>query len=92
LLKAENLFKVGQSNDKGLADMETGSEVYMSELLAGFDMDDMDDADEANEEDLVELGDEFAKVTLLVRSIQDSLAEFIQNVDDGLQYLYYCAK
>ena len=29
----ENLFVVGSSNDKGLADMETGSEVYMSELL-----------------------------------------------------------
>jgi hypothetical protein len=32
-LKAKNLFAVGTSNDKGLADMETGSEVYMSELL-----------------------------------------------------------
>ena len=28
-----NLFAVGESQDKGLADMETGSEVYMSELL-----------------------------------------------------------
>jgi hypothetical protein len=28
-----NLFAVGESKDKGLADMETGSEVYMSELL-----------------------------------------------------------
>lgn len=27
------LFSIVQSNDKGLADMETGSEVYMSELL-----------------------------------------------------------
>lgn len=35
-LKAENLFAVGSSNDKGLADMETGSEVYMSELLVSF--------------------------------------------------------
>jgi hypothetical protein len=40
--------------------METGSEVYMSELLAGFDMDEIEDADEANEEDLLELADEFA--------------------------------
>ena len=32
-LKQQNLFEVGQSNDKGLAEMETGSEVYMSELL-----------------------------------------------------------
>ena len=28
-----NLFAVGESQDKGLADIETGSEVYMSELL-----------------------------------------------------------
>jgi hypothetical protein len=28
-----NMFAVGESKDKGLADMETGSEVYMSELL-----------------------------------------------------------
>lgn len=27
------LFTIKESNDKGLADMETGSEVYMSELL-----------------------------------------------------------
>lgn len=30
---AEKLFAVGESNDRGLADIETGSEVYMSELL-----------------------------------------------------------
>ena len=29
----QSLFKIKESNDKGLADMETGSEVYMSELL-----------------------------------------------------------
>lgn len=68
-MKAENLFVVGSSNDKGLADMETGSEVYMSELLAGFDMDDMDDAEEANEEDLIELNDDFAQVKVLVKHI-----------------------
>ena len=28
-----NLFTIKESNDRGLADMETGSEVYMSELL-----------------------------------------------------------
>jgi hypothetical protein len=40
---------------------------------AGFDMEDFDDADEANEEDLVELGDEFAKVTDLVALVKDRL-------------------
>lgn len=55
-----NLFKIKESQDKGLADMETGSEVYMSELLAGFDMEDFDEADEQNEEDLMLLNDDFA--------------------------------
>ena len=32
----QNLFAVKESTDKGLADMETGSEVYMSELLVRF--------------------------------------------------------
>lgn len=31
-----NKFAVKESNDKGLADMETGSEVYMSELLVSL--------------------------------------------------------
>lgn len=29
----QSLFAVKESQDRGLADMETGSEVYMSELL-----------------------------------------------------------
>ncbi len=63
--------------------METGSEVYMSELLvssgeftifqAGFDMEDMDDAEEANEEDLLELGDKFAQIKILVTHIQETM-------------------
>ncbi len=32
-----NIFTIKESNDRGLADMETGSEVYMSELLVRFD-------------------------------------------------------
>lgn len=32
----QNLFTIKESNDRGLADMETGSEVYMSELLVDF--------------------------------------------------------
>ena len=76
-LTAAKLFAIGESKDQGLADVETGSEVYRSELLAGFDMEDFEDADEANEEDLIELGDPFAQVTLLVRHILDTLNEFI---------------
>lgn len=72
------MFAKGESNDKGLADMETGSEVYMSELLAGFDMEDFDDAEEQNEEDLISLGDDFAKVDL-ISHLKNSLNEFICN-------------
>ena len=74
------MFAKGESNDKGLADMETGSEVYMSELLAGFDMEDFDDAEEQNEEDLISLGDEFARVDF-ISHIKNSLNEFICNQD-----------
>lgn len=59
--------------------METGSEVYMSELLAGFDMEDIDDAEEANEEDLVELGDKFAQVKVLVNHILETMKQYIAN-------------
>ena len=57
--------------------METGSEVYMSELLAGFDMEDFDEADEQNEEDLLLLGDEFAKIGDLKQHILGKFKEFI---------------
>lgn len=72
---------MGQSQDKGLADVETGSEVYMSELLAGFDMEDFDDAEEANEEDLLLLNDDFAQVKVLVNHIQERLNEFVCSED-----------
>jgi len=32
----QNIFTIKESNDRGLADMETGSEVYMSELLVSI--------------------------------------------------------
>lgn len=66
LLQGGGLFAVKESTDRGLADMETGSEVYMSELLAGFDMEDFDEAEEQNEEDLIELGDSFGSINLKV--------------------------
>ena len=87
-----NLFKVKPSTDKGLADMETGSEVYMSELLAGFDLDDLDEADEQNEEDLMLLGDEFAKVKDLSQHILQQFKEFASNGEGGREYLDYCIK
>lgn len=77
------MFEVGQSKDKGLADIETGSEVYMSELLAGFDMEDFDEADEANEEDLLLLKDDFADVKILVQHIQERLNQFVCTEEQG---------
>ena len=41
-------------------------------------MDDFDDAEEMNEEDLISLGDEFAKIDL-VNHIKNSLISFILN-------------
>lgn len=36
-------------------------------------MEDMDDAEEANEEDLLELGDKFAQIKILVTHIQETI-------------------
>lgn len=84
------LFQIKESTDRGLADMETGSEVYMSELLAGFDMEDFDEAEEQNEEDLVELGDSFGNINLK-NYIQETLNEFVKGAG-GAEYLSYCVK
>lgn len=40
-------------------------------------MEDFDDAEEANEEDLIELGDEFARVDNLVTFVKDRLNQII---------------
>jgi len=85
-----NLFKIKESQDKGLADMETGSEVYMSELLAGFDMEDFDEADEQNEEDLMLLGDEFAQIPNLKDYILAQFHDFVANTNQGKEYMAYC--
>jgi len=90
-LQGTALFNIVQSNDKGLADMETGSEVYMSELLAGFDMEDFDEAEEMNEEDLLELGDPFAQINLK-NFVLDSLNDFIKEGPQGAQYIKYCVE
>lgn len=55
-------------------------------------MEDFDDAEEANEEDLIELGDEFAKVDNLVTFVKDKLNSIISEEEKGCQYVYYCAK
>lgn len=54
-------------------------------------MEDFDDAEETNEEDLISLGDEFAKIDL-VTHVKSSLNNFILNAEQGSQYIYYCAK
>lgn len=55
-------------------------------------MEDFDDAEEANEEDLIELGDDFAKVDDLVSFVKDKLNSIISDEEKGCQYVYYCAK
>ncbi len=54
---------IKESKDKGLADLETGSEVYMSEML-GFEIEDAEEMEEQNEEDLISLNDPWGNVQL----------------------------
>ena len=56
---------MGESKGRGLADIETGSECYMSEML-DFEYDDGEEADETTEEDLVHLKDVVAEMDLVV--------------------------
>ena len=67
--------------------METGSEVYMSELLAGFDMEDFDEAEEQNEEDLIELGDSFGSINLRVRLLLSYLI-IIESYSRYIKWVY----
>ena len=54
-------------------------------------MDDFDEAEEMNEEDLISLGDEFAKIDL-VNFVKNSLNSFILNEDQGGKYIFFIAK
>jgi len=54
---------IKESKDKGLADLETGSEVYMSEML-GFEIEDAEEMEEQNEEDLISLQDPWGNIEL----------------------------
>lgn len=54
---------IKESKDKGLADLETGSEVYMSEML-GFEIEDAEEMEEQNEEDLISLQDPWGEIDL----------------------------
>lgn len=56
------------SKDWGLADLETGSEVYMSEML-GFEIEDAEEMEEQNEEDLLALGDPWSDINLKQHAI-----------------------
>ena len=60
----------------------------MSELLAGYDMEDFDETEEQNEEDLLELGDEFATLNI-VDEIKGKLQDFAKE-SNGHEYLMYC--
>ena len=52
-------FNKGTAHDRGLADLETGSEVYLSEML-DFEYEEYDENEEQNEDDLNRLQDSFA--------------------------------
>jgi hypothetical protein len=55
-------------------------------------MEDFDEADDQNEEDLLLLGDSFANITNLKDHIIGEFKEFIQNTQQGKEYVQYCVK
>ena len=64
----EKLFHVGESKDRGLADLEVGSACYMSEML-NFNFEEYDDCEEMKEDDLILLNDSLVKHDLKAHSI-----------------------
>ena len=78
---------IKESKDKGLADLETGSEVYMSEML-GFEIEDAEEMEEQNEEDLVSLDDPWNNIQLKQHVI-DGLKEMYRDQKD---YMKSCVK
>lgn len=81
------------SKDRGLADLETGSEVYMSEML-GFEIEDAEEMEEQNEEDLLALGDTFADINLKdfaiekLKHIQKTLNKLVSQLPEKDKKLY----
>ena len=61
----DKIFRVGESKDRGLADLEVGSACYMSEML-NFNFDDYDDCEEMKEDDLIILHGSLMKKDLKV--------------------------
>lgn len=78
---------IKESKDKGLADLETGSEVYMSEML-GFEIEDAEEMEEQNEEDLVSLNDPWTDIHLR-EHITNGLKELYETKRD---YIKSCVK
>ena len=70
-----------------MADLETGSEVYMSEML-GFEIEDAEEMEEQNEEDLISLQDPWGNIELK-QYVIDGLKKL--NTDDH-SYIVSCVK
>ena len=62
----EKIFHVGESKDRGLADLEVGSACYLSEML-NFNFEEYDDCEEMKEDDLLMLNDSIVKQDLKVQ-------------------------
>lgn len=78
---------IKESQDKGLADLETGSEVYMSEML-GFEIEDAEEMEEQNEEDLISLQDPWGNINL-----KEYITDGLKNLyKDKPKYLKSCVK
>ena len=71
-----------ERKDRGLADLETGSECYLSEML-DFDFEEGDEGEETSEEDLLHLNIEGTNFEL-----KEMLLNFFRNLlDTNKDYL-----
>ena len=61
----DRIFHVGESKDRGLADLEVGSACYMSEML-NFNFEEYDDCEETKEEDLISTNGTYVRKDLKV--------------------------
>ncbi|CAD8159758.1 unnamed protein product [Paramecium octaurelia] len=76
-----------EKKDKGLADLETGSTLYMSEFL-DFNQEVGEECDETTEEDLTYLKDPCLNINLV-----DTLKEFFTNLQKNDQeYFKFCLR
>jgi len=87
-----NTINQQERKDKGLADLETGSEYYLSEMLQ-MNIDDFEEGEESSENDLLSLKDPFYVTCISVTFYQDILIEKLTDFfKSNSDYYKFCLK